>query len=101
MNGEILTMLGLASIPALGNISGGLVAEWLPPSEKTLNRGLHAAAGIILAVIAVVVMPEALSGAPAWLLALAFLGGGAAYMLLEAGIDRWQAKKPSGAGAGA
>ena len=77
----------------LGNSCGGLLAEWLRPSENTLNRALQGAIGIIIAVVAVEVMPEALRGAPAWLLDLAFLAGGGTYLLLEAGIERWQASK--------
>ena len=101
MKDGVLMVLGLALLPALGNFGGGLLAEWLRPSQKTLNRALHAAAGIILAVIAVEVMPEALQGVSAWLLALAFLLGGGAYLLVQAGIERWQESKPGGAGAGA
>lgn len=101
MNSGILSVLGLALLPALGNFGGGLIAEWLHPSQKMLNRALHAATGIILAVIAVEVMPRAIEKAPAWLLALAFLVGGGAYLLLEAAIERWQQRKTGGAGAGA
>ena len=101
MDGGLLAVLGLALFPALGNFAGGLLAEWLRPSQTTLNRALHAATGIIIAVIAVEVMPEALRGASAWLLALSFLAGGGAYLLVEAGIERWQRGKQAGAGAGA
>lgn len=101
MQGNIFSVLGLALLPALGNFGGGLLSEWLNPSKKILNRTLHAAAGIIIAVIAVEVMPDALRGAPAWLLALAYLAGGGFYLLVEAGINRWQKSKPAGAGAGA
>jgi len=101
MNGEILTVLGLAMLPAVGNFGGGMLAEWLHPSQKTLNRALHAATGIILAVVAVEVMPEALRGASAWLLALTFLLGGGAYLLVEMGIEHWQKVKTKGAGSGA
>ena len=101
MNGGLLTVLGLALLPAAGNFGGGLLAEWLRPSQSTLNRALHAAAGIILAVIAVEVMPEALGAAPSWVLALSFLAGGGAYLFVEAMVERWQASKKSGAGAGA
>ena len=97
----IWLVLGLAALPALGNFAGGLLADWLRPSKHTLNLALHASAGIILAVIAVEVMPQALPVAPAWLLALAFIGGGAAYLAMEAGVDRWQRSKPGGAGTGA
>ena len=94
-------MLGLAMLPALGNFAGGVVCELLRPSKTMLNRALHAATGIILAVVAVEVMPRALSGAPAWLLALAFLAGGGAHLLIEAGVERWQEGRQSGAGVGA
>jgi ZIP family zinc transporter len=101
MDGGILMVIGLALLPALGNFGGGVLAEWLRPSEKTINRSLHAATGIILAVVAVEVMPEALRHAPAWLLALAFLAGGGLHLVVEAGIERWQESKQGGAGAGA
>lgn len=101
MSNTILSVLGLALLPSLGNFGGGLLAEWLRPSQNMLNRALHAATGIIIAVIAVEVMPEALRGASAWLLALSFLAGGGSYLLIEAGIERWQQGKQEGAGAGA
>lgn len=94
-------MLGLALLPALGNFAGGVVCELLKPSKTMLNRALHAATGIILAVVAVEVMPEAMSGAPAWLLAVAFLAGGGAHLLIEAGVERWQESRQGGAGVGA
>jgi len=97
----LTTVLGLATLPALGNFAGGVYAEWLRPSKKTLNHALHAATGIILAVVAVEVMPAALAGAPAWLLALAFMGGGGVYLLVESIVKRWQESKQAGAGAGA
>ena len=101
MGNDFAAVLGLALLPALGNLGGGLLAEWLRPSGVFLNLALHAAAGVILAVIAVEVMPEALGIVPAWLLALAFLGGGGAYLLLEAGVERWQARESAGAGTAA
>jgi ZIP family zinc transporter len=69
--------------------------------QKTLNRALYTATGIILAVIAVEVMTEALNNTPSWLLALAFLAGGGAYMLVEASIEHWQERKQTGVGSGA
>lgn len=55
-----LLVLGLAALPAAGNFAGGLWAEWRPPSPRALNIALHAAAGIVLAVVAVEIMPRAL-----------------------------------------
>jgi ZIP family zinc transporter len=51
--------------------------------------------------VAVEVMPAALRTTPGWLLALAFMGGGCAYLLMEAAVNRWQAGRQSGAGVGA
>lgn len=101
MSSEFLTVIALALLPALGNFGGGVIAEWLHPSKALLNRALHAATGIILAVISVEVMPGALGTVSAWLLALALLAGAGAYLLVEAVVDGWQKSKQSGAGTGA
>jgi ZIP family zinc transporter len=58
------TVLALALMPALGNFAGGLAAEFVPTGPRALNRALHAAAGILLAVVAVEIMPEALGTVP-------------------------------------
>lgn len=101
MSNSLLTVIGLALLPAAGNFVGGLLAEWLRPSAATLNRVMHLAAGVILAVVAVEVMPGALEAAPAWVLAAAFVAGGAAYVLIEAGVARWQRARKGTAGSGA
>lgn len=101
MNPGFLTVLGLALLPGLGNTVSGFATELFHPSQKTVNRALHAATGIILAVIAVEVMPRALRGASAWLLALAFLAGGLVHLAVEAAIERWHKRAAGGAGAGA
>ncbi|MFN2302823.1 MAG: ZIP family metal transporter [Anaerolineales bacterium] len=98
---EILIVLSLASLPALGNFIGGLFSEWLKPSKHFVNQALHAASGIILAVVSVEVMPSALEVIPFWALALAFVAGGLFYIIVEALIRRWQRAKIDGAGAGA
>lgn len=101
MNSQLIQVIGLALLPAIGNFGGGVLAEWVRPSKRTLNHALHAAAGIVIAVIAVEVMPEALQDTSTWLLALAFLLGGLAYLMVKGRIERWQQKQPEGAGAGA
>lgn len=100
MSGGILAVLGLALLPAVGNFAGGLAAEFLRPSKRVLNWALHAAAGVILAVVAVEVMPQALQAASAWLLALAFVAGGGAYILVDKGVEHWQQGKEQSVGAG-
>ena len=101
MSYPFLTTLGLALLPAVGNLLGGLLAEWLHPSDHFVNRALHAATGVILAVVAVDVMPLSLQQAPAWLLALAFVAGGGLHLGIEALVVRWQEGRAQGAGAGA
>lgn len=101
MNSGVLAVLGLALLPAAGNFAGGLLSEFVRPSGSVLNRALHLAAGIIVGVVAVEVMPEALGTAPAWVLALAFVAGGGAYLLVEVGVTAWQKRKEASTGAGA
>ena len=86
-------VIGLALLPAAGNFAGGLLAEWIRPSERILNKALHAAAGIIVAVVAVEVMPEALPVLAPWALSLSFVAGGLAYIGLDAAVELWQEKK--------
>ena len=80
---DYLTVLALALMPAAGNFAGGLVAELVTVSPHRLNLALHAAAGIVIAVVAVEIMPEALAAVPPWALVAAFLLGGGAYILIE------------------
>ena len=101
MNDGLVIVIALALLPALGNLGGGLLAEWLGPLDRLLNYSLHAAAGIILAVIAIEVMPNALEKAPTWILALAFLLGGAVYLLVKKGVEHWQKGKRTEEGVGA
>lgn len=84
---EYLSVLALAIMPALGNFSGGLLAEYVRTTRRTLSLALHAAAGIIVAVVAIELMPEALGGAPPWTVVLAFLLGGVFSVVLERGVD--------------
>ena len=89
MNGYLLA-LALALMPAFGNFAGGVIAEIVPTTRRMLSRALHVAAGIIVAVVAVELLPEALAGAAPWLVVLGFCLGGAFYMLLEWALDRFQ-----------
>ena len=87
---DYLYVLALALMPAFGNFAGGVVAEIIPPSRRMLSRALHVSAGIVVAVVAVELLPEALAGAAPWLVVLGFCGGGAFYMLLESALERFQ-----------
>ena len=65
----------LSSLPALGNIAGGLVAEYFEISSDTLSLALYGAAGIILAVVGIELLPTTLEADPPWLALVAFLIG--------------------------
>ncbi|MAM59974.1 MAG: peptidoglycan-binding protein [Maritimibacter sp.] len=87
---DIWTVIGLAILPALGNLAGGVLAEFTATPKNRLNNALHGAAGIVIAVVAIEIMPEALEKASAWVIALGFGLGGAAYVVLENGIEKLQ-----------
>ena len=73
---SIWLVLGLALLPALGNFCGGLAAEASRTTDRRLNYALHGAAGLVIAVVAVEIMPRVLESLSAWLIALAFALGG-------------------------
>ncbi len=85
-------VLGLAALPAAGNFLGGALAELIRVSERALSLALHLAAGIVLAVVGLELMPEALQGTPPWLPLLAFIVGGAIFIGLDRVIGYVQAR---------
>lgn len=91
MSGYLL-VLGLAALPAAGNFAGGVLAETFRVSERTLSLALHLAAGIVLAVVGLELMPEALAADIPWVPLLAFVGGGAAFIGLDRAIGYVQAR---------
>ncbi len=76
--------MGLAALPALANFVGGGLAEVFQLSARSLSLALHLAAGIVLAVVGLELMPEALQANPPWVPLLAFVAGGAVFV----GLDR-------------
>lgn len=97
---DLLTVLGLALLPAAGNFAGGLLAEYRRPSKRTLNRALHPAAGIVLAIVAVELLPRALQNTSGWLIGVMFGLGGGAYLLVQWLVERLQADAGDGNRAG-
>jgi ZIP family zinc transporter len=85
---NFLQVLLLALLPALGNFGGGLLAEFVRTSRKTLSLALHVAAGIVFGVIALELAPRAFEGAPAWMAGAAFAAGGLFYVALDALVER-------------
>lgn len=97
---EYLLVLLLAALPALGNFAGGLLAEFVPISRLTLNVVLYLAAGVVIAVVAVELMPRALEAEPAWAVVLAFVLGGAFYTSVDWGIQKLNDRFGTEGGAG-
>lgn len=91
-----LVVMGLASLPALANFVGGGLAEVFRVSAKGLSLSLHLAAGIVLAVVGLELMPEALRASPPWVPLLAFVAGGAVFIALGHAIGYVQARTGGG-----
>ena len=89
---DFLVVLGLASLPALGNFAGGLLAEAVRVSERALSLALHLAAGIVLGVVGLELLPRALEASVPAVPLLAFVAGGAAFVGLERGVGRLQSR---------
>ncbi len=85
-----LSTLALSAMPAIGSYIGGLLSEFIPPSKGNLSLTLHAAAGIILSVVGVEIMPQILAADPPWLIFLAFVMGGGFFILMRRGINFFQ-----------
>ena len=73
---DYLYVLTLALLPAFGNF-GRHCRGSRSGNTADASRALHVAAGIIVAVVAVELLPEALAGAAPWLVVLGFCAGGA------------------------
>ena len=86
MKGFVVALL-LAVMPALGNFAGGVLAEVFRVSQRTLSFSLHAAAGIVLAVVGIELMPQALEATSPWVVVAAFVMGGGFFLLMDQGID--------------
>ncbi len=70
-------VIGLALLPGLGNLAGGMVAEFVRTTPRLLNLALHAASGIVIGVVAIELMPDALNNLVGWWIAASFAAGGA------------------------
>ena len=78
-----LAVLALAALPALGNFAGGFLADRVQVSSRMLSFALHAAAGIVFAVVGVELMPQALAAERVWLIILLFVAGGGFAVLVD------------------
>ena len=82
MDGFLLVLV-LATLPALGYIGGGLLAEAVIATPRTLSFALHAAAGVVFAIVAVELMPRVLEATIPWVVVLAFVLGALFFIGLD------------------
>lgn len=93
--GSYWMVFGLALLPALGNFAGGLLAEFFETNKSRLSMALHAASGIVIAIVSTELMPEALAKISAWMMAVAFGLGGIAYVGISTVVDKLTAPSES------
>lgn len=98
--GQFVVVLLLALIPAAANVAGGALAELRPVSNRVLGFALHAAAGIVIAVVGVEVVPTALDVPQAWLVIVAFAAGAGLFLALDALTHYLQARTAGREGSG-
>lgn len=91
MDGFVL-VLALAALPAAGNFLGGLASEIFEVSGRGLSLALHLAAGIVLAVVGLELMPETLTATVPWVPIAAFALGGIAFIGIERALGAIQAR---------
>lgn len=75
--------LAIALLPAAGNILGGAIAEWRPVSGRVLSYALHAATGIVLAVVGIELVADAIETSTPWIPIVAFIAGGLFFMAVD------------------
>jgi ZIP family zinc transporter len=92
---DVGTVILFALLPAAGNFAGGVLAEIREPSKRVLSWALHAAAGILIAVVAIELTPRAVASLSGWLIALAVFAGAGLYI----GI-KWVAERKLSDGKG-
>lgn len=73
----------IALIPAAGNIAGGVVAEWRPLGPRPLSYALHAAVGIVLAVVGIELAADAIDTRTPWIPIVAFVAGGLFFIAVD------------------
>lgn len=88
-NGYLL-VLAYAALPALANFAGGILAELFDVSDRVFNWALHASAGIVIAVVAVELMPLTLQTDVQWLIIIAFVFGGGFYVVIDWSTEQLQ-----------
>lgn len=95
---QYVLVLGLALLPAMGNFAGAVVAEFITVTDRARNFALHAAAGIVIGVVGIELMPRALEASQPWMVIVAYLVGGMSYMGMERLISQWSSRSSDNSG---
>ncbi|MBG59481.1 MAG: hypothetical protein CMJ16_03385 [Peredibacter sp.] len=86
-------VLGFASLNFLGNFLGTFLGDKLKSSDKVNALALHWAAGMILSVVSVQIMPKILAGKSNWPLVFSLLFGGMAAIGVHKALEVYQQRK--------
>lgn len=92
----VWAVLLLALLPGAGNFLGAMLAEVRRPSSRFLNWSLHTASGIVVAIVALELLPRAVGVIAGWWIAIAFALGGAGYVLVQSIVMRTRTLGGSG-----
>lgn len=84
---DFLRVMAFATLPALGNIGGVLLAELMRPPRWVNGALLHGAAGIAIAIVAVELMPRSMETVAMWGIAVAFVAGAIASLALANAVN--------------
>ena len=79
---ELASVLALALLPPAGSLVGSFLAENLRTPKWIVGAGLHAAAGVAIAVVSIELMPRILPSTPKWIIGAAFFIGAAIALAL-------------------
>ena len=97
---DLGTVVLLAALPAAGNFAGGLIAEVVDVSRAVVSLALHAALGIILAVVSLEPLPQAFTIDAKWVPIAAFALGGATFAALDTLLHRVERRLSGSGGTG-
>ena len=86
-------VLGFAFINFLGNFLGAVLGDHLKTSDKINALALHWAAGMVLSVVSVQIMPKVISGKLVWPIALSLLAGGMVAIGAHKALEAFQRKE--------
>lgn len=95
---ELANVLLFALLPVLGNFIGAISIEFHVASSRMVSHALHAAVGLVLAIVTIELLPRGLAAMENWQVGLAFGLGGFGYIMLMKAVTFVQSGTRSDAG---